>query len=136
MRAVSDICVPDGVHEYLRGRGWDIVRVKDFGFDNQPDENVWEFARSTRRVLVSADYDFRRFRQFPVSNHPGCIMVNITRGLQRGESVTVLAIRILATALPHLPTHAAMRGTRVYLDANRGIHVMRDGTERELYRLT
>ncbi len=135
MRAVSDICVPDGVHDYLRGRGWGIVRVRDFGFDNQPDENVWEFARNERRVLISADFDFRRFRQFPVNNHPGCIMINIARGLRSGETVNALAIRTLATALPYLPTYAAMRETRVYLDANSGVQVLRDGARQELYRL-
>ncbi|MGI8857628.1 MAG: DUF5615 family PIN-like protein [Thermomicrobiales bacterium] len=64
MRSVSDICVPAGVHEYLRTRGWGIVRAGDFGFGNQPDENIWAFARNERRVLISAGYDFRRFRQF------------------------------------------------------------------------
>src|SRR5947209_248589 len=112
MRSVSDICVPDGAHDYLRSRGWGIVRIKDFGFDNQPDENVWAFARNERRVLISADYDFRRFRRYHLNNHPGCIVLNITRGLQPGETLTALTIRILATALPYLPTYMEMRETR------------------------
>lgn len=136
MRSLSDICVPDGMHEYLRTRGWGIIRARDFGFDNQPDENVWGFARTERRVLISADYDFRRFRQFPLNNHSGCIIVNISRGFRGGETVTALAIRILASAWLYLPTYAEMRESHVYLESNSGVQTFQDGSQRTLYRLT
>jgi predicted nuclease of predicted toxin-antitoxin system len=133
MRSCSDLCIPDGVHDFLRMRGWGIVRARDFDLENQPDENVWGFARRENRVLLSADFDFRRFRQFPLNNHPGCIMLNITRGLPTGESPTTFMIRILAETLPHLPTHAGMRESKVCLDASRGTQVRRDGTRITLY---
>ena len=135
MRSASDICVPDGAVDFLRGRGWGIVRVQGHGFVNQPDENVWAFARRTRRVFITADYDFRRFRQFPLNGHPGCILINIARGLRGGETVTALAVRVLTTALPYIPTFAGMRKSRVSLDADNGVQVSGDGTERTLYRL-
>jgi predicted nuclease of predicted toxin-antitoxin system len=133
MRSCSDLCIPDGAHDFLRARGWGIVRARDFDLDNQPDENVWAFARRENRVLLSADFDFRRFRQFPLNGHPGCIVLNITRGLSSSETPTAFMIRILATALPHLPTHAGMHESKVYLDANSGSQVRRDSTRITLY---
>lgn len=135
MRSLSDLCIPDSVHSFLRRRGWGILRAEGFGLVGQPDENVWECARRENRVLISADDDFRSARQFPLNNHPGCIMIDTSRGQREGEAVIDLMIRTLGIALPLLPSHAEMRETRVYLSTNSGVQVSRDGTQHTLYHL-
>jgi predicted nuclease of predicted toxin-antitoxin system len=133
MRSLSDLCIPDIVHDYLRRRGWGIVHAKDLLRDGQPDENVWAHSRRENRVLISADNDFHNSRHFPLNNHPGCIMLDTLRGHHEGEQVTDLMIRILATAMLHMPTHLGMRESKGYLDANSGNPVRRDGTRIALY---
>lgn len=135
MRSLSDLCIPDRVHDYLRQRGWGILRADTFNLVGQPDENVWACARRENRVLISADDDFRSTRRFPLNNHPGCIMIDTSKGQRAGEAVIDLMIRTLTTALPYLPPHAEMRETKVYLYANSGVQVFQDGSERTLYRL-
>ncbi len=136
MRSLSDLCIPDSVYHYLRQRGWGIVRADTFNLVGQPDENVWAYARRENRVLLSGDDDFRGVRQFPLNNHPGCIMIDTSKGRSEGEQVIELMIRTLATALPHLPSHAEMRETKVSLSANSGIQMFQDGSQQTLYRLT
>ncbi len=136
MRSLSDLCIPDSVHDYLRQRGWGILRADTFDLVGQPDENVWAYARRENRVLLSADDDFRDAQRFPLNNHPGCIMIDTSKGRREGDAVIDLLIRTLATALPHLPSHAEMRETKVYLSANSGIQVFQGGSQRTLYRLT
>ncbi|HEY8291643.1 MAG TPA: DUF5615 family PIN-like protein [Thermomicrobiales bacterium] len=136
MRSLSDLCIPDSVHDYLRQRGWGILRADTFNLVGQPDENVWAYARRENRVLISADDDFRDARRFPLNNHPGCIMIDTSKGQREGEAVIDLLIRTLATALPHLPSHVEMRETNVYLYANSGTQVFQNESPRTLYRLT
>ncbi len=62
--------------------------------------------------------------------------MNISRGFRGGETVTALAIRILASAWLYLPTYAEMRESRVYLESNSGVQTFQDGSQRTLYRLT
>ncbi|MHB8644710.1 MAG: DUF5615 family PIN-like protein [Thermomicrobiales bacterium] len=136
MRSLSDLCIPDNVHDYLRQRGWGILRAEAFNLTGQPDENVWVCSQRENRVLISADDDFRSMRRFPLNNHPGCIMIDTSKGRREGEEVTGLMIRTLATALPHLPSQAEMRESKVYLSANSGVQTFRDGSQRTLYHLT
>lgn len=136
MRSLSDLCIPDSVYHYLRQRGWGIVRADTFNLVGQPDENVWAYARRENRVLLSADDDFRSARQFPLNNHPGCIMIDTSKGQREGEQVIELMIRTLAMALLHLPSHAGMRETKIYLSANSGVQTFQDGSQKTLFRLT
>lgn len=87
MRSLSDLCIPDAVHDYLRQRGWGILRANVFALIGQPDENVWACARRENRVLLSADNDFHDDRAYPLNGHPGCIMLTTMRGKREGENV-------------------------------------------------
>lgn len=136
MRSVSDLCIPDEVHNAMRGRGWGIVHAKAMGFAGHPDENLWEYARRERRVLLTADYDFHQPYIYPLNNHPGCIIIQIRRGIRPGERIADLMIRILTSSLPYLPSFTGMRESRVYLDPISGVQILRDGSRRLLYRST
>ncbi len=133
MLSLSDICVPDEVTDFLRGRGWGIVRAREFGLNGQSDDEVWSVAKRENRVLVTVDGDFLQFRRFVFNAHPGCIVVNPRAGIHADKTEVDFIIRVLHVALPSLPTKAAMRETRIHLTAERSMQLRRDGGERELY---
>lgn len=58
MRFLVDECLPRDIETILADNGHDALHVLEPGLRSSNDEQLWEFAATEDRVLVTADLDF------------------------------------------------------------------------------
>lgn len=63
------------VADFLRGNGFNVKYVADFGLEGRPDEDVFATAWREERVIVTHDRDFLDNRNFPPHRNPGVIVI-------------------------------------------------------------
>ena len=63
------------VAEFLRGGGFNVKYVGEFGLCGHPDEDVFAVAWREKRVLVTHDEDFLNDQRFPPNRNPGVIRI-------------------------------------------------------------
>jgi hypothetical protein len=69
LRFHLDEHIDPAIAEGLRRRGIDVTTTIDSGFRGAPDELHVEFARVTRRVVVTNDADFLRMHRIGAPHH-------------------------------------------------------------------
>ncbi len=104
------------------GAGYDAVHVRDYGLGTAEDEAVFECAIREKRILVSADTDFRTFLFLPRKEKTSVILFrrttprrpdtqaklllanlpNISKALKRGSIVVIEQTRIRVRPWPTL----------------------------------
>ncbi len=96
--------LPLEVREVLRRSGFDALTVSDQNLGGHPDADVAAVCRSEGRVLLTFDLDFADSTRYPPADHPGIIVLRLTRQ----DKLHVLDI--VTTLVPHLADEAALRG--------------------------
>src|SRR5262245_33485504 len=74
-RFLVDESLGEGTVQALRHLKWNVKGVWDAGLVGRPDEDVFAFARSDRRILLSHDTDFLDDRRFPIRSQSGVIVL-------------------------------------------------------------
>lgn len=81
----------------LKTKGISVIHAYDLNYVNKRDELHFKKSKSLKRILLSLDKDFKRFKGIPVGNHPGIILIT------SGSSTYKHINKILDKALKHIP---------------------------------
>lgn len=119
MRFLADMGVSLRVVEWLRGRGEDVVHLREQGLHRLPDPAVFEKAAIESRVVLTFDLDFgeivalsrgsrtsvvlfrlRNARPENVIARLGAVLDESSEALERGAVVTVEDARHRVRTLP------------------------------------
>jgi len=69
------ICLtPQG--QLLRGNGYDVKDIRDYGLRGAEDEKIYEFAQSEEAVILTGDKGFGNILRFPLGKHFGIVVVH------------------------------------------------------------
>ncbi|HEY3267707.1 MAG TPA: DUF5615 family PIN-like protein [Armatimonadota bacterium] len=98
MRILADHCVPEPILAALRGEGHAITRLVDVADPRATDREVAELSRRLGLVLLTADGDFRRRRDFQPRRFAGIILLRDLHAAP--ERVLRRLLRLLAGADP------------------------------------
>jgi predicted nuclease of predicted toxin-antitoxin system len=63
--------------DFLRGRGHDVLSIRDSGLSGISDDEVYRRACKEKRVIITMDKDFSRMFRFPPEKCGGIIVVKI-----------------------------------------------------------
>jgi predicted nuclease of predicted toxin-antitoxin system len=65
VKFLVDNQLPLALSRFLNSRGFDSVHVAEVELGSAPDTEIWKFARTSGRVVVSKDDDFLHFALQP-----------------------------------------------------------------------
>jgi|SRR3989344_5967897 len=82
---------------YLKAKGTSVIHAYDLNYVNKKDELHFKKSKSLKRILLSLDKDFKRFKGVPVGNHPGIILIT------SGSSIYQHINKVLDKALKYIP---------------------------------
>lgn len=105
--ADQNIAVQTVLH--LRSKGISIKHAYDFDYANKSDELQFKKSKSLDRVLLSLDKDFKRFKGFPIKDHPGVIL--ITSGNSTFEHINKILDKVLKYISRDYAKHSIVRAT-------------------------
>ena len=74
---VIDEDMPRNTASVLRAAGYDAVDVREVGLQSRPDQEIFEYAQTNQRVIVTADKDFSNELVFPPPLHVGIIVLRL-----------------------------------------------------------
>jgi len=74
VRFLLDQCLSPRLAAFLQEAGHDAVHVRDHGLSRAPDADVLAFARSEKRILLSADSDFGDILTVGTDREPSLIL--------------------------------------------------------------
>ncbi len=77
LRFLIDEDVPRSTTRVLRDAGFDAVNVHDAGLQGKGDDEVFDYAQSESRLLVTCDMGFSNILKFPPSKNYGILVVRI-----------------------------------------------------------
>ncbi len=119
LKFLADMNISLKTVEALQRRGWDVLRVSQCLSIHATDQEILEFARRERRVLITQDLDFSALLALSGHNQPSLVTLRlavsdpetITRrllqtlplveqALQEGCAVTIEDVRIRIRRLP------------------------------------
>lgn len=75
MKVLADHCVPEGIVRALRAEGLEVLRVVDLVDPRAPDRDVAALAQRHGALLLTADSDFARRRDFPPRRFGGIVVL-------------------------------------------------------------
>ncbi len=90
-RFLVDESLGVGVAEVLRATGYNVAFAPDVGLGGRSDEDVFAFAWSEQRILLTHDADFLDDRAFPENRNAGVAV--ILAGADGNQKAMVEAIR-------------------------------------------
>lgn len=106
LRIYADECIPVTSTTYLKQKGVSVIHAYDINFIQKPDSTHFKKSRELKRVLLSFDRDFKKFKHFSHSNHPGMIL--ISTGYTTPEHIN----KILDKTLKHI-TESFMKNSLI-----------------------
>lgn len=77
MRLLADLHISPRTVLFLRQHGHDVVRVSEVLPANAPDRLIVEFARSSRRVILTQDLDFSDLIALSGQSQPSLISLRL-----------------------------------------------------------
>lgn len=77
MRVKLDENLPRSLKVRLARLGHDVDTAVDEGLRGKPDDDVWNAAQSTRRLLVTLDLGFADLRTYPPGSHFGVVVARL-----------------------------------------------------------
>ena len=89
MRLLVDECLAARVAELLVNHGHDAIHVADLGLLGQPDTAIMAAARTTGRVVVSADTDFGELLHITRAASPSVILLRRRNHDPQSTSTTI-----------------------------------------------
>ena len=112
MQVFADHCVPTDVVTTLRAVGIEVHRASEVGLDRAPDEQLFEYAKRRRMMLLTADRDFGNIIRFDIQRSFGVVILEL-------ESLSKAALlRRVREFFRHVRSRS-LRGKLVLLDPTR-----------------
>lgn len=65
------------VAQASRGRGYDVLRASESGYDRADDQQILQKAIAEGRILITLDEHFGDWVILPLSRHPGVIRIKV-----------------------------------------------------------
>ena len=84
-RFLVDEDLPRSLARTLRQAGLDADDVRDVGLHGKSDDQVFEYATSRSRILLTADLGFANILRFPLGSHAGVIVVRFPNEVPTGR---------------------------------------------------
>jgi len=75
LKIFADQCVYAGVVEALREEGFDVIWAREISLRKAPDEGIFNFAISQRRILLTFDREFGNFFKFDIAKSFGVVII-------------------------------------------------------------
>ena len=72
----ADECIPIPSVTYLKRKGISIIHAYDINFLEQSDNLQFKKSKQLKRILISLDKDFKRFKDLSLKGHPGIILLS------------------------------------------------------------
>ena len=69
----------------LKGRGYEVKDIRDYGLRGADDEKVYQFAQSNQAVLITGDMGFGNILHFPIGRHFGIVIVHFPNEMTTHE---------------------------------------------------
>jgi len=76
LKFVIDEDMPRSAAKILKGRGYGVLDVRDYGLRGKSDEEVFEFAQKEKAILLTGDLGFGNILNFPVGSHAGIVIAH------------------------------------------------------------
>src|SRR6516165_3905415 len=77
MRLLLDMNLPPAMAEWLRAEGHDVVHVREIGFAQSPDRDVFERAAEDARIVVTFDLDFGEIAGLTGATPSGVVLLRL-----------------------------------------------------------
>jgi len=79
LRFVIDEDMPRTTCAVLKEHGYEVKDIRDFGLRGAGDEEIYEFARKERAVILTGDRGFGNILRFPPGKHYGIVIAHFPR---------------------------------------------------------
>jgi len=79
--AVVDEDLPRIIDRTLQRAGWTVLDVRDVGFKGKSDAEIISFARKSKAVLFTGDWDFAHILNFPPKKYYGIAILSFPNEL-------------------------------------------------------
>jgi predicted nuclease of predicted toxin-antitoxin system len=76
LKFLIDEDIPRSTARVLRGRGYEVLDVRDCGLRGEVDKEVFKFAQKEKAVLLTGDLGFGNLLRFPVGKHSGVVIAH------------------------------------------------------------
>ena len=77
MKTLLDANLPHSAASLLQNLGHEVIDVRDALPNGAEDSDVAKFAKAHGLVLVTRDFDFADIRNYPPSNYPGLVVLEV-----------------------------------------------------------
>jgi predicted nuclease of predicted toxin-antitoxin system len=113
LKFLIDENMPRSTTEALKKIGYESMDVRDCKLSGKSDEEVFNFARKEKAVIVTADRGFGNILRFPLGSHNGIIIANFPN-----EMSTTLMNSHLVRQIQSL-SEEQISGSLVIIDSNK-----------------
>jgi predicted nuclease of predicted toxin-antitoxin system len=76
MKIFVDENIPKITVNELKSQGFDVLDIRNTIKEGVPDEKVWEIAQNEKRLLITTDKGFSKYR---IQNHYGILIVRLQK---------------------------------------------------------
>lgn len=84
-RFVIDEDVSRSTGKVLKELGYEVKDIRDYGLRGAEDEDVYQFAKNNRAVVVTSDMDFGNTLRFPIGSHFGIVIIHFPNEVSTKE---------------------------------------------------
>jgi predicted nuclease of predicted toxin-antitoxin system len=81
--------LPRLLASHLRAAGYSAEDVRDVGLRTHPDPDVWRYAQTEARTLITQDGDFGDIRHYPAP-HAGIVIADLPNQLRVAAKMQVI----------------------------------------------
>ena len=92
----ADENIPIPTVTYLKSLGISIIHAYDKELINLDDKEHLNYSKKEKRVLISLDRDFNKFKNESLTGHPGVILITV------GNNTSIHINVVLSKILKHL----------------------------------
>ncbi len=75
LKFFADECINNDITLALRQNNFDVTTVLEVKLTGKPDDNIFEFAKKTKRILLTFDRGFGDIFRFDISHSSGVIVI-------------------------------------------------------------
>ncbi len=85
LKFVVDEDIPRSTAKLLRGKGYDVLDVRDCGLRGKSDREIFEFAQREGAILFTCDLGFGNILRFPTGCHKGVVIARFPNDMSTLE---------------------------------------------------
>ncbi len=87
-KILADECINTDIITMLRNRGFNVLAAKEAGLSGKSDEDVFDFAQKSKRILLTFDRGFGDIFRFKIRESSGVILLLI-HNMSRAEIIDI-----------------------------------------------